>query len=76
MRPMPVATSPPMGGGSGGGDARTEEMITLLAMKTGMNRGFSAQCLQETNGDLNKALEIFNQLNALGKIPSEAFIAS
>lgn len=73
---MNMGSSSALHGTSGGGDARTEEMITLLSMRTGMNRKFSTQCLEETNGDLEKAIEIFNQLNALGKIPAEAFAVS
>ena len=51
-----------------------ESIITQFCNATRMNRAFSAQCLEENGYDVNKALNVFNQLNQNSAIPSEAFI--
>ncbi|XKL64931.1 hypothetical protein PGB90_005017 [Kerria lacca] len=52
---------------------RKREMVTALAMQTGMNLMWAEKCLVETNWDINNAMYAFTEFNKLGKIPMEAF---
>lgn len=53
--------------------AQQEELVRRFAEVTGMNLGFSKQCLAENDFDPEKAMTVFKQLNDKGLLPAEAF---
>ncbi|KAF5396704.1 hypothetical protein PHET_10211 [Paragonimus heterotremus] len=48
-------------------------MVAELRQRSGMNEAYSRQCLEEYHWNLDAALNAFQNLNAAGKLPSEAF---
>jgi len=54
--------------------ATQQQMVSTLAMQSGMNLQFSEKCLSENNWDFDRAVFIFSELQKQGKIPPEAFI--
>lgn len=56
-------------------DENTKKRLAMeVSQKTGMNLDWSAQCLGQTNWDLNASLVAFQKAKSEGKIPSEAFL--
>ncbi|XP_054261590.1 nuclear RNA export factor 1-like [Macrosteles quadrilineatus] len=54
--------------------ATKQQMVSTLALQSGMNLSFSEKCLSENNWDFDRAVFIFSELQKQGKIPPEAFI--
>ncbi|RWS03825.1 nuclear RNA export factor 1-like protein [Dinothrombium tinctorium] len=50
-------------------------MVKKFSEATGMNEGFSMQCLEEFSYNLETAMDAFHKLNQNGEIPAEAFQA-
>lgn len=68
--PVPVATIT-----SPGPDAAAkQEMVKQMAAQSGMNLEWSLKCLEETQWDFQTAMITFQNLNAQGVVPQEAFI--
>ncbi|CAG9835063.1 unnamed protein product [Diabrotica balteata] len=55
-------------------DATKQEMVKQMSAVSGMNLEWSLQCLEETQWDYQKALMVFQNLNAQGVVPQAAFI--
>jgi len=56
-------------------DAVTKERLTLeFSEKSGMNAGWSQQCLEQTSWDFEKAALSFQEAKNANKIPPEAFV--
>lgn len=49
-------------------------LVARLRQQTGMNDKFSLQCLSECAFNFEKAVQMFNALNAAGSIPPDAFV--
>ncbi|XP_078490736.1 nuclear RNA export factor 1 [Ciona intestinalis] len=60
----PVATNAPS----------HDDMIASFSRESGMNVGFSRQCLEENEWNYEKAGQTFLELNGKGAIPAEAFV--
>ena len=58
---------------SGTSTANRDQLVAKLRQQTGMNESFSRQCLEESNYDYARAVDMFTQLNGNGMIPPEAF---
>ncbi|XP_056641842.1 nuclear RNA export factor 1-like [Diorhabda sublineata] len=66
--PVATITSP------GPDSAAKEEMVKQMAAQSGMNLAWSLKCLEETQWDFQTAMITFQNLNAQGVVPQEAFI--
>ncbi|XP_028128497.1 nuclear RNA export factor 1 isoform X1 [Diabrotica virgifera virgifera] len=55
-------------------DATKQEMVKQMSAVSGMNLEWSLQCLEETQWDYQKAIMVFQNLNAQGVVPQAAFI--
>uniref|UniRef100_A0A8C4SED0 Nuclear RNA export factor 1 n=1 Tax=Erpetoichthys calabaricus TaxID=27687 RepID=A0A8C4SED0_ERPCA len=53
--------------------ARQQEMLTEFSQRSGMNLEWSQKCLLDNDWDYTQAGQVFEKLNAEGKIPEVAF---
>ncbi|XP_072519644.1 nuclear RNA export factor 1 isoform X2 [Salminus brasiliensis] len=54
--------------------APQQEMLSAFSQKSEMNLEWSQKCLQHSEWDFNRAVQIFTELKAQGSIPEVAFI--
>uniref|UniRef100_A0A3B1JXQ8 Nuclear RNA export factor 1 n=1 Tax=Astyanax mexicanus TaxID=7994 RepID=A0A3B1JXQ8_ASTMX len=54
--------------------APQQEMLSAFSQKSEMNLEWSQKCLQHSDWDFNRAVQIFTELKAQGSIPEVAFI--
>ncbi|CAH1116234.1 unnamed protein product [Phaedon cochleariae] len=55
-------------------DATKHEMVKQMAAQSGMNLEWSLKCLEETQWDYQRASLVFQNLNAQGIVPPQAFV--
>merc|ERR1719376_607533 len=82
FQPAAAAAAPPPSsaalaaagpGGGGVSSPNMDQMVQEVVGKTGMKREWAQRCLEQTQWNLNQAIQAFNQAKAEGRIPSDAY---